>query len=60
MTQSSKRKVTVVVRDKSQRRRNVLRRNFRMLTISRAAESSRMMMTWMSLLDLVRSLTTSI
>lgn len=49
-----------MLRHRSQRRRNILRRNFRILTLSHAAESSRMMKTWMSLLELVKSLITSI
>ena len=55
-----KKKVRVVLRHRSQRRRNFLRRNFRMLTMSHAAESSRIAKTWMSLLHRGESLMTSV
>lgn len=54
---NNKRRVRVMLRHRSQSR-NILRRNFRMLTMS-AAESSRITETHISFLDLGRSLVTS-
>jgi hypothetical protein len=53
-------KIRVMLGHKSHRKRDIVRRNFRILVVPCAAESSSMAKTWINLLDLMRLLSTSV